>query len=194
MWETAKMSYCTSGCLFMLRWNMMFLQKEYTIHLAVVSYMPATLLGVSNTVKTERNPPNDLYINSMVCFPYKHHWLTEPFTRRGGVLCPPPCTPSEWVTLKAVGKGLVVTSQACGWEPTRLQLPPLLTDGMNQTTTPAPPNCYDRIQQLNRHNILTGINMQMCEWLHNAGVGGTQTWHSRLIVYMSCYMANFRLS
>lgn len=55
MWETTKMSYCTSGCLFMLHWNMMFLQKEYTIHLAVVSYMPPTPLGVGNIVKTECN-------------------------------------------------------------------------------------------------------------------------------------------
>ena len=53
MWETAKMSYGHLGGLFMLRWNMMSLQKEYTIHLAVVSHALATLLGVSNIVKTE---------------------------------------------------------------------------------------------------------------------------------------------
>lgn len=32
---------------------MMYLQKEYTIHLAVVSHVPASPLGVSNIVKTE---------------------------------------------------------------------------------------------------------------------------------------------
>lgn len=33
----------------------------------------------------------------------------------------------------------------------------LLTDGMNQITTLAFSVCYDREEQLNRHNILTGI-------------------------------------
>lgn len=40
----------------MLRWNMMYLQKEYTIHLAVVSHVPVFPSGVSNVVKTEFNP------------------------------------------------------------------------------------------------------------------------------------------
>lgn len=34
-----------------------------------------------------------------------------------------------------------------------------LTDGVNQTTTLALSVCYDSEQQLNRHSILTGINM-----------------------------------
>lgn len=35
---------------------MMYLQKEYTIHLAVVSHALAIRLGVSNVVKTEFSP------------------------------------------------------------------------------------------------------------------------------------------
>ena len=35
----------------------------------------------------------------------------------------------------------------------------LQTDGTNQITALALSVCYDREQQLNRHNILTGINM-----------------------------------
>lgn len=160
MWETAKMSYCTSGCLFMLRWNMMFLQKEYTIHLAVVSYMPPTPLGVGNIVKTECNL--QMIYTSIVWFVFLTN-ISNVLSFLQGVLelCGP-CTLSGLVTLKAVGRGRTVTpwvGWACGWEPTRLQLPPLLTDGMNQTTTLATSNCYDREQQLNRHNILAGINM-----------------------------------
>lgn len=161
MWETAKMSYCCSGRLFMLHWNMMYLQKEYTIHLAVVSHAPTTPSGVSNIVKTKSSPPNDLYANSMVCFSYKHQWLIVLFTRGTG-----PATLSEWVTLRAVWKGLRVTSRtcrACDLEPTELRLPPLVTDGAIQTTALAPSVCYDREQQLNHHNILAGVNMRMCD-------------------------------
>lgn len=39
----------------------------------------------------------------------------------------------------------------------------LQTDGTNQITAMALSVCYDREQQLNRHNILTGINMWMCD-------------------------------
>lgn len=39
-----------------------------------------------------------------------------------------------------------------------------LTGGMNQITTRSSSVCYDREQQLNRHNILTGINMHMYDW------------------------------
>lgn len=56
MWETAKMSYYSSGCLFMLQCNMMYLQKEYTIHLAVVSHAPKSPMGVSNIVKMGSSP------------------------------------------------------------------------------------------------------------------------------------------
>lgn len=34
----------------------MYLQKEYTIHLAVVSHAPESPMGVSNIVKTESSP------------------------------------------------------------------------------------------------------------------------------------------
>lgn len=86
MWETAKMSYCCSWCLFMLHWNMMYLQKEYTIHLAVVSHAPATPPGVSNIVKTKSSPQNDLYANGVDCFSYKHQWLIVPFTKGTGAV------------------------------------------------------------------------------------------------------------
>lgn len=91
MWETAKMSYCTSGCLFMLLWNMMFLQKEYTIHLAVVSYMPPTPLGVGNIVKTECNP--QMIYTSIVWFVFQQR--IELFARGAGALWP---LHIEWIS------------------------------------------------------------------------------------------------
>ena len=56
MWETAKMSYGSSGCRFMSCWNMMYLQKKYTIHLTVVSHAPVTPEGVSSVIKTKSSP------------------------------------------------------------------------------------------------------------------------------------------
>lgn len=166
MWETAKMSYCSSGCLFMLRWNMMYLQKEYTIHLAVVSHAPSTPSGVSNIVKTECSP--QMIYTPIVWFVF--------LTNISDLLCLSReelefCgSLSEWVTLKAVWKGLGVTlwpGRACGWEPSEATLAFAsmpLTDGVNQITALALSVCYDREQQLNRHNSHTGINMWMCDW------------------------------
>lgn len=168
MWETAKMSYCSSGCFFMLRWNMMYLQKEYTIHLAVVSHVTETPLGVSNIVKTESSP--QMIYTPIVWFVF--------LTNISDLLCLSQqelefcgsSALSEWVTLKAVWKGLGVTlwpGRACGWEPTRLDWPSLARYWQMVwiiITALAPSFCYDREQQLNRHNILTGINMWMCDW------------------------------
>lgn len=167
MWETAKMSYCSSGCLFMLRWNMMYLQKEYTIRLAVVSHVPQSPVGVGNIVKTVSTPPNDLYTNTMVCFSYKHQWLIVPFTRGIGVLW---LQRLEWMSnfkgsLEWSGGDLMVRLGLClGTSEAVLAFASTLqTDGTNQITALALSVCYDREQQLNRHNILTGINMWMCD-------------------------------
>lgn len=163
MWETAKMSYCSSGCLFMSRWNMMYLQKEYTIHLAVVSHAPATPSGVSNIVKTESSP--QMIYTPIVRFVFLANISDLLCLSRGELEFCGCSALSEWVTLKAVWKDLRVTlwtGWACDWEPTTLVFANTpLTDGVNHITALALSVCYDREQQLNRHNILPGINVNV---------------------------------
>lgn len=105
----------------MLQRNMMYLQKEYTIHLAVVSHPPESPMRVSNTVKMESSAQM-IYIpivwfvfltniSDLLCLSQEELEFCDSSAR------------SEWVTLKAVLKGLGVTlwaGWACDWEPTRL--------------------------------------------------------------------------
>lgn len=166
MWETAKMSYCSSGCLFMLRWNMMYLQKEYTIHLAVVSHAPATPSGVSNIVKTESSP--QMIYTPIVWFVFLANISDLLCLSQGELEFCGSSALSEWVTLKAIWTDFRVTSWTgwvCGTNNATLVFTSMpLTDGVNQITTLALSVCYDREQQLNRHNILPSINMWMCDW------------------------------
>ena len=94
--ETAKMSYCSLGCLFMSRWNMMYLQKEYTIHLAVVSHAPATPSGVSNIVKTESSP--QMIYTPIVRFVFLANISDLLCLSRGELELCGPSALSEWVT------------------------------------------------------------------------------------------------
>ena len=124
-------------------------------------------------------PRNDLYTNTMVCFSYKHQWLIVPFTRGIGVLW---LQRLEWMSnfkgcLEWSGGGggdggggdLMVRLGLClGTGEAVLAFASMLqTDGTNQITALALSVCYDREQQLNRHNILTGINMWMCNWYND---------------------------
>lgn len=122
-------------------------------------------LGESVLLSKRTLAQNDLYAKCMVCFSYKHQWLIVPFTGEPR-LCVS-CASSEWVTLKVSGwlhetidgqVGLVA-----GNEQSYAHLHEQLTDSVNQTSTLAPSVCCDREQQLNRHNILTGINVNV--WL-----------------------------
>lgn len=173
MWETAKMSYCSSGRLFMLRWNMMYLQKEYTIHLTVVSHALAIPLGVSNVVKTEFSP--QMIYMPIVQFVFPSNINDLLCLSQGELEFCGSNALSEWVTLKAC----LERSQGDLMDRLGLWL------GTNKATFACsfdrwcePNNSSSRVSrlklQLNRYNILTGISVnandcttqcqQLCWW------------------------------
>lgn len=165
MWETAKMSYCSSGCLFMLHRNMMYLQKEYTIHLTVVSHAPATPSGVSNIVKTKSSP--QMIYTPIVWFVFLTNISDLLCLSQGELEFCSFGASSEWVTLKSClerSQGDLMDRLGLWLRTNEATFTLLLTDGVIQTTSLALSVCFDIEQQLNHHNILTGINMWTCDW------------------------------